>query len=44
MAKTKMAEFKMAAIMKMSQNKQDEVFLIIMAESMMAEFKMVAII
>ena len=44
MADSKMAEFKMTAIMKLSQNKQVKFFLCKMAESNMAEFKMVAII
>ena len=40
----KMAEFKMAAIMKLSQNEQVKFFLCKMAESKIAEFKMAAII
>ena len=39
-----MAEFKMAAIIKLSQNEWVKFFLCKMAESMMAEFKMAAII
>ena len=44
MADSKMAEFKMTAIMKLSQNKQEKFFLCKMVESMMAELKMVVII
>ena len=44
-SESNMAEFKMAAIIKLSQNEMSEVeFLCKMAESKMAEFKMVAII
>ena len=39
-----MAEFKMCAIIKLSQNEQVKFFLCKMAESKMAEFKMAAII
>ena len=44
MAELKMAEFKMAAIIKMSQNEWVNIFLCKMAESMIAEFNMAAII
>ena len=40
MAKLKTAEFKMAAIIKLSQNEWVKFFLCKLAESMMAEFKM----
>ena len=40
----KMAEFKMAAIIKLSQNEWVKSFLCKMAESKMVEFKMAAII
>ena len=40
----KMAEFKMAAIIKLSQNEWAKFFLCKMAESKIAEFKMAAII
>ena len=40
----KMSEFKMAAIIKLSQNEWVKIFLCKMAESMMADFKMAAII
>ena len=43
-SESKMAEFKMAAIMKLCQNGQVNFFWCKMAESKMAEFKMVAII
>ena len=43
MAETKMAEFKMAAIIKLSQNEQIKI-LCKMAETKMSEFKMVAMI
>ena len=39
-----MAEFKMAAIIKLSQNEQVKIILCKMSESKMAEFKMAAII
>ena len=39
-----MAEFKMAAIIKLSQNESEKLFLCKMAESKMAKFKMAAII
>ena len=44
MAESKMAEFKMAAIIKLSQNEWVKFFLCKIAESKMAELKMVAII
>ena len=44
MAETKMAEFKMAAIIQLSQNEQVKFFLHKMAETKMAEFRMAAII
>ena len=44
MAEYNMAEFKMAAIIKLSQNEQVKVVLCKMSESKMAEFKMAAII
>ena len=44
MVKFKMSEFKMAAIMKLSQNEWVKFFLCKLAESKMAEFKMAAII
>ena len=44
MAKSKMAQFKMAAIIRMSDNELVKSFLCKMAESNMAEFKMAAII
>ena len=40
LAKLNMAEFKMAAIIKLSQNEWVKVFFVQMAESKMAEFKM----
>ena len=40
MSESKMAEFKMAAIIKLSQNEWVKFFLYKMAECMMAEFKM----
>ena len=43
-SESKMAEFKMAAIIKLSQNEWVKYFLCRMAESKMAEFKMGAII
>ena len=43
-SETNMAEFKMAAIIKLSENAWNEVFLCKMAEFKMAEFKMAAII
>ena len=43
-AESSMAELKMAAIIKLSQNKWVKFILCKMAESKMAEFKMVAII
>ena len=43
-AESSMAEFKMAAINKLSQNEWVKFILCKMAESKMAEFKMVAII
>ena len=43
-AESKMAEFKMAAIIKLSQNEWVKFILCKMAESKMTEFKMVAII
>ena len=43
MAELKMAEFKMAAIIKLSQNEQVKFFLWKMTESKMAEFKIAAI-
>ena len=44
MAKFKRVEFKMAANIKLSQNKWVKYFLCKMAEAKMAEFKMAAII
>ena len=44
MAESNMVEFKMAAIVKLSQNEWVKFFLCKMAESMMAEFKMAVII
>ena len=44
MAEYNMAEFKMAAIIKLSQNEQVKVILCKMSESKMTEFKMAAII
>ena len=44
MAEYNMAEFKMAAIIKLSQNEQVKFFLCTIAESKMAEYKMAAII
>ena len=44
MAESKIAEFKMAAIIKLSENEWVKFFLCKMAESKMAEFKMAAII
>ena len=43
-SESNMADFKMAAIIKLSQNEWVKFFLCKMAESKMAEFKMVAII
>ena len=43
-SESNMAEFKMATIIKLSQNEWVKVFLCKMAESNMAEFKMAAII
>ena len=43
-SESNMAEFKMAAIIKLSQNEWVKFFFVQMAESMMAEFKMAAII
>ena len=43
-AEYNMVEFKMAAIIQLSQNEQVKVILCKMSESKMAEFKMVAII
>ena len=43
-SESNMADFKMAAIIKLSQNEWVKFFLCKMAESMMAEFKMAAII
>ena len=43
-SQSKMAEFKMAAIIKLSLNEQVKFFLCKMAESKIAEFKMAAII
>ena len=43
-AESNMAEFRMAAIIKMSQNELVKFFLCKMAESKMAHFKMAAII
>ena len=43
MAKSMMAKFKMAAIIKLSENEWVKFFLCKMAKSMMADFKMVAI-
>ena len=43
-AESNLAEFKMAAIIKLSQNEWVKFFLCTMAESIMAEFKMAAII
>ena len=43
-SESNMAEFKMAAIIKLSQNEWVKFFLCKMAESKMAEFKMAAII
>ena len=43
-SESNMAEFKMAAIIKLSQNEQVKFFLCKMAELKMAEFKMAAII
>ena len=43
-AESNMADFKMAAIIKLSQNEQVKVILCKMSESKMAEFKMAAII
>ena len=44
MVEFKLAEFKMAAIIKLSQNKWVKFFLCKMAESNMAEFNMATII
>ena len=44
MAVSKIAEFKMAAIINLSENEQVKFFFVQMAESMMAEYKMAAII
>ena len=44
MAESKMAEFKMAAIIKLSQNEWVKYFLYKMAELRMADFKIAAII
>ena len=44
MAESKMVEFKMAGIMRLSENKWVKIFLFKMAESKMAEFKMPDII
>ena len=44
MAEYNMAEFKMAAIIKLSQNEWVKFFLCTIAESMIADFKMAAII
>ena len=43
-SESKLAEFKMAAIIKLSQNEQVKFFLWKMAETKIAEFKMAAII
>ena len=43
-SESNMAEFKMAAIIKLSQNEWVKFYLCTMAESMMADFKMAAII
>ena len=44
MAESKMAEFKMAAIIKLSENARVKFIFVQMAESKIAEFKMAAII